>query len=127
MSQPSAMHGCRPCLATSLEAACIQHGESLLWGTQEPTPESSSYFWPAVPEDGEAPPPPAAVPRHTLRMTHAGVDAEPVRALSFIAGQPLPSGEALLAFGGQPAEKPDALTLLPVTPSTVLLGSEFRG
>lgn len=72
-----------------------------------------------MPEDGEAPPPPAAVPRHTLCMARAGADAEPVRALSFIAGQPLPSGEALLAFGGQPADKPDALTLLPVTPSTV--------
>lgn len=60
-----------------------------------------------------------AVPRHTLRMGRLGADAEPVRALSFIAGRPLPSGEALLAFGGQPADKPDALTLLPLSPSTV--------
>ena len=36
-----------------------------------------------------------------------------------LSGQPLPSGEALLAFGGQPADKPDALTLLPVSPSSV--------
>lgn len=73
-------------------------------------------------EDGEPPPPPPpAVTRHTLRMAHGGADAEPLRALSFLSGQALPGGEALLAFGGQPADKPDALTLLPVSPSTVSL------
>lgn len=71
-------------------------------------------------EDESAPaPPPAALPRHTLRISPAGVDAEPLRALAFVSGQPLPSGEALLAFGGQPSDKPDTLTLLPLTPSEV--------
>jgi hypothetical protein len=114
------MHRCRRCLAT-LQVTSRTHSAGLLNSTRHQADVQSymSHTCPAVPEDGEAPPPPPAVPRHTLRMTHAGADAEPVRALSFLAGQPLPSGEALLAFGGQPADKPDALTLLPVTPSAV--------
>lgn len=73
----------------------------------------------AVLEEEEVPPAVAALPRHTLRIASSGADAEPLRALSFVSGQPLPSGEALLAFGGQPTDKPDTLTLLPVTPGEV--------
>lgn len=71
-----------------------------------------------MPEEEETPPP-AALLRHTVRVTAAGAEAEPLRALAFVSGQPLPSGEALLAFGGQPSDKPDTLTLLPVTPGEV--------
>lgn len=69
----------------------------------------------AVPEeDALAPPAPAAVPRHTLHVTLAAADAEPVRALTYVSGEPVAGGEALLVFGGQPVEKPDILTLLPL-------------
>ncbi len=54
------------------------------------------------------------MPRHTLHVTLAAADAEPVRALTYVSGEPVAGGEALLVFGGQPVEKPDILTLLPL-------------
>ena len=53
--------------------------------------------------------------RHELRLGAAAADGEPLRALTYVSGEPGGLGcEALLAFGGQPAEKPDALALLPL-------------
>ena len=48
------------------------------------------------------------------RSDHLHVANAKVRGLTYVAGEPLAGGEALLVFGGQPVEKPDGLTLLSI-------------
>ena len=77
----------------------------------------------AVAEEEESPaPPPAAILRGALRVAPGCNSAGAVRRLQYVGGSPTASGEALLTFGGQPEDKPDCLSLLPL-PSQVAFPS----
>ena len=56
----------------------------------------------------------------SLRVAPEGVDAAPVRGISFIAGTEGTPGEedCLLVCGGQAASDPDMLTMVPLEPET---------
>ncbi len=69
--------------------------------------------------------PPAAVLRGALQVFPGCSSAGAVRRLQYVGGSPTATGEALLTFGGQPEDKPDCLSLLPL-PSQVSSPSSVR-